>query len=177
MCLVIYIEECLVIISYYSKFYDYSVSNDGVKEKHGTNYEKDYFTDVIKREAVQFIMNVTQTNGDDDAPFFMYIATPAPHRPATPAPQYEHRYDGHLAPRTPSYNYNTTDKHWLISNGQCTIKVYCVAHLSTWVAGTPPMSETTKMIVDTLYQDRLETLLSVDDLVDEVVSTLEVHVS
>ena len=36
------------------------------------------------------------------------------------------------------------------------------------------MSETTKMIVDELYQDRLETLLSVNDLVDEVVSTLEV---
>ena len=39
---------------------------------------------------------------------------------------------------------------------------------------TPPMSGTTKMIVDELYQDRLETLLSVNDLVDEVVSTLEV---
>ena len=36
------------------------------------------------------------------------------------------------------------------------------------------MSGTTKMIVDELYQDRLETLLSVNDLVDEVVSTLEV---
>ena len=36
------------------------------------------------------------------------------------------------------------------------------------------MSATTKMIVDELYQDRLETLLSVDDLVEEVVGTLEV---
>ena len=36
------------------------------------------------------------------------------------------------------------------------------------------MSGTTKMIVDELYQDRLETLLPVNDLVDEVVSTLEV---
>lgn len=39
------------------------------------------------------------------------------------------------------------------------------------------MSATTKMIVDELYQDRLETLLSVNDLVDEVVATLEVHPS
>lgn len=139
-----------------SKFYHYSVSNDGVEEKHGDDYEKDYFTDVIKREAVQFIKNMTQVNNDvDTAPFFMYIATPAPHRPATPAPQYEHAYDNHPAPRTPSYNYNSTDKHWIISEG------------------TPPMSATTKMIVDELYQDRLETLLSVQDLVDEVVSTLE----
>ena len=29
------------------------------------------------------------------------------------------------------------------------------------------------MMVDILYQDRLETLLSVDDLVDEVVTTLQ----
>ena len=36
------------------------------------------------------------------------------------------------------------------------------------------MSDTTKLMVDELYQDRLETLLSVDDLVEEVVGTLEV---
>jgi len=35
------------------------------------------------------------------------------------------------------------------------------------------MSDTTKTIVDALYQDRLETLLSVDDLVGEVVTTLQ----
>ncbi|XP_065919908.1 N-acetylglucosamine-6-sulfatase-like [Dysidea avara] len=134
-----------------SKFYHYSVSNDGVEEKHGNDYEKDYFTDVIKREAVQFIKNSTQEN----KPFFVYIGTPAPHRPATPAPQYNQTFDNHPAPRTPSYNYNSTDKHWIISKG------------------TPPMSDATKMIVDTLYQDRLETLLSVDDLVGEVVTTLQ----
>ena len=111
------------------------MSNDGVRETHEDDYEKDYFTDVIKREAVQFIKNATQTDDDDnDTPFFMYIATPAPHRPATPAPQYEHTYDNHPAPRTLSYNYNSTDKHWLISKGtvimkllnECSIRVFCV---------------------------------------------------
>ena len=117
------------------------MSNDGVKETHGDDYEKDYFTDVIKREAVQFIKNATQADDhdDDDTPFFMYIATPAPHRPATPAPQYEHTFDNHPAPRTPSYNYNSTDKHWLISKGtillellvDCSIRVFCVWLLLT----------------------------------------------
>ena len=41
------------------------------------------------------------------------------------------------------------------------------------IIGTPPMDGYTKTMVDTLYQDRLETLLSVDDLVDEVVTTLQ----
>ena len=97
-----------------SRFYDYSVSNDGKRENHGDDYEKDYFTDVIKREAVQFIKDSTQEN----KPFFMYIGTPAPHRPATPAPQYNHTFDNHPAPKTPSYNYNSTDKHWIISKGE-----------------------------------------------------------
>ena len=116
----------IITLCYVSKFYHYSVSNDGVRETHGDNYEKDYFTDVIKREAVQFIKNATQADNDndDDTPFFMYIATPAPHRPATPAPQYEHTYDNHPAPRTPSYNYNSTDKHWLISKGIVLIKLF-----------------------------------------------------
>ena len=35
------------------------------------------------------------------------------------------------------------------------------------------MSAPTKTLVDTLYQDRLETLLSVDDLVGELVTTLQ----
>ena len=119
---------CTTYLSQYSKFYHYSVSNDGVKETHGDDYEKDYFTDVIKREAVQFIKDATEPddNKDDDdtTPFFMYIATPAPHRPATPAPQYEHSYDNHSAPRTPSYNYNSTDKHWIISEGERSNRVF-----------------------------------------------------
>ena len=78
-----------------------TVSNDGKKEKHD-DYEKD---DVIKREAVQFIKDSTQEN----KPFFVYIGTPAPHRPATPAPQYNDTFDNHPAPRTPSYIYNSTD--------------------------------------------------------------------
>jgi len=38
-----------------TKYYDYSVSNDGMEEKHGDDYEKDY----LERETVQFIKNST----------------------------------------------------------------------------------------------------------------------
>ena len=92
---------------------------------HGNDYQQDYFTDVIKQQAVQFIENMAQNGEDGTIPFFMYIATPAPHRPATPAPQYEHKYDNRSAPRTPSYNYNSTDKHWIISEGEFSIRVFC----------------------------------------------------
>ena len=96
-----------------SRFYGYTVSNQGVAEKHGSDYKTDYFTDRICDHAVQFI----NESAGGASPFFMYIATPAPHRPATPAPQYQHAFDGKKAPRTPSYDDPGQDKHWLISQG------------------------------------------------------------
>ena len=42
------------------------------------------------------------------------------------------------------------------------------------IPGTPSINTTIAEIIDTLYEMRLETLLSVDDLVTEVVKTLEV---
>ena len=87
------------------------MSNQGVKEVHGDNYTLDYFTDILKAEAVKFIEEPS------DNPIFMYIATPSPHRPATPAPQYDNKFLGKLAPRSPSYNDDSKDKHWIISNG------------------------------------------------------------
>lgn len=43
--------------------------------------------------------------------------------------------------------------------------------------GTPPMTDAIEGVVDTLYEMRLETLLSVDDLVTAVVNALEVNQS
>ena len=113
----------------FSKYYNYSVSNDGVEEMHGGDYATDYFTDVVKREAVHFIKN------HSDAPLFAYIATPAPHRPATPAPQYAFMYSDEVAPRTPSYGLASYSKHWLISVGEGSDgMVVCVCVCLYWMA-------------------------------------------
>lgn len=100
----------------FSKFYHYSVSNQGVEEKHGNNYTQDYFTDRIRDQAVKFIQDSAKDSSD--TPFFMYISTPAPHRPATPAPQYANMFSDEVAPRSPSYGYPGVDKHWIISKGR-----------------------------------------------------------
>ena len=112
----------LVLHSTYSKYYNYAVSNNGKTERHSDNYNEDYFTDVIRNHTVDFI----HTNAKGTFPFFMYIATPAPHRPATPAPQYANKFSGKMAPRTPSYNFTGMDKHWIISNGRraCSFTFY-----------------------------------------------------
>lgn len=44
----------------------------------------------------------------------------------------------------------------------------------THILGTSPLTSDTEKTVDDLYQMRKETLLSVDDLVMEVVATLRV---
>ena len=100
-----------------SKFYHYSVSNQGKEETHGGNYTEDYFTDRVCDQAVQFIKD----SSAGDKPFFMYVATPAPHRPATPAPQYANLFSDEVAPRTPSYGFSAPDKHWIITNGRYSI--------------------------------------------------------
>ena len=113
-----YIILIQIQLLFFSKFYNYEVSNQGQSEKHGSNYTKDYFTDRVRDEAVDFIKKSA------DKPFFMYVATPAPHRPATPAPQYANMFSDKVAPRTPSYGFAAPDKHWIITNGNCVYVLY-----------------------------------------------------
>ena len=85
----------------------------------GDDYEQDYFTNWISQQATFFIEDNAETYHKTGTPIFIYIAPPAPHRPATPAPQYAEMFLDKMAPRTPSYGVRGTDKHWIISNGWC----------------------------------------------------------
>lgn len=51
------------------------------------NQSEDYLTDVLSAMAVEFIRNTS-----DHEPFFMVIATPAPHEPFTPSEKYKGRF-------------------------------------------------------------------------------------
>ena len=78
------------------------------------DYDQDYFTNFISQQATFFI----DDNSKSGKPLFLYIAPPAPHRPATPAPQYAEVFMDWTAPRTPSYGVHGADKHWIISDGK-----------------------------------------------------------
>ena len=73
-----------------SKYYEYTVSNNGVAEKHGSDYHKDYFTDRVANRSLEFMATALEQR----TPFFMMVATPASHGPNTPAPQYAETYVG-----------------------------------------------------------------------------------
>ncbi|XP_032223027.1 N-acetylglucosamine-6-sulfatase [Nematostella vectensis] len=137
-----------------SKYYNYTVSVNGKAEKHGGDYKEDYFTDVITRSAVSFL----EEQSSSKQPFFIMLATPACHGPFTPAPQYNNSFNKTTAPRTQSYNKpGGKSKHWLLRS-------------------TPsPMSASSVAYSDDVFRNRWRTLLSVDDLVEQVVVTLDKH--
>ncbi len=138
-----------------SVFYNYSVSVDGVEERHGSSYEDDYLTDVIGRKAEAFL---TQER-NSTSPFFMCLSTTAPHRPATPAPQHAHAFSGYGAPRDDAFDvYPGPTKHWMTRMSP--------EHLSSRSVS----------LIDKHFRNRWRSLLSVDDMVERVVSILDKQV-
>lgn len=134
-----------------SVYYDYKLSVNGTGENHGHDYLEDYLTDLINRKAQDFL----DTVHDNSPPFFLMLSTPACHEPFPSAPQYSHYYHAAQAPRDHgSFNVKAHNKHWLMEQPII------------------PMPNDTIDLVDDFYQSRLRTLLSVDDLVEDVYNTL-----
>ncbi len=133
----------------YSEF-GYKMNENGKVVAYG-NTPQDYMTDVLSGKAVDFIKRAAGV----PAPFFLYIATYAPHQPATPAPKYANAFPDAKAPRPPSYNeQDVSDK-------------------PQWVQHLPLLSDKEQAQLDDLYRKRIETLQSVDDLLENVVNTLQ----
>ncbi len=79
--------------------YLYVLSENGTLVPYGTE-PRDYFNDVVSLMANVFIKEAARHR----QPFFLYLATYAPHPPATPAPRYSTLFLNVTAPRTPSFN-------------------------------------------------------------------------
>lgn len=108
----------------------------------------------------------TAAEGANHTPFWSLISLKAPHIQdgngfpmATPAPWYTDAAvlpNETEAPRTPNYNLSCPDHHWLVRT-------------------QPPLTLQQGEKVDELYQSRLRTLLSVDDIVVALVDLLRSH--
>ncbi|XP_044136420.1 N-acetylglucosamine-6-sulfatase [Bufo gargarizans] len=133
-----------------SKYYNYTLSENGRARNYGQNYSVDYLTDVLANISLDFL-NYKSNN----EPFFMMIATPAPHSPWTAAPQYEGSFHDVTAPRNSNFNVHGKDKHWLIRQAKT------------------PMSNTSIQFLDNAFRKRWQTLLSVDDLVEKLLKQLQ----
>lgn len=132
----------------YSNF-NYRVNENGRLVNYGSRPE-DYMTDVLGRKAVEFIHQSAQANRS----FFIHLATYAPHGPATPAPRHGNAFAGMTAPRPPSFNESD------------------VSDKPAWLQARSRLTERQIGRIDDLYRRRLQTLLSVDDLIGVLVDAL-----
>ena len=119
-----------------------------------------YSTAVIGNATLDWIRSVHHST---TRPFFAYVAVKAPHIQdgpgwpvAIPAPWHDtdRRFPGVLAPRTANWNVSCPAHHWLIRS-------------------QPPMTTEQEYRSDALYRSRLGALLAVDDLVAELIHTLD----
>ncbi|XP_070611048.1 N-acetylglucosamine-6-sulfatase [Erythrolamprus reginae] len=90
-----------------SKYYNYTLSVNGKVHRHGANYSTDYLTDVLANMSLDFLEYKSSFE-----PFFMMIATPAPHSPWIAAPQYKKSFENVSAPR--NNNFNIHGKVWIL---------------------------------------------------------------
>jgi N-acetylglucosamine-6-sulfatase len=130
-------------------YYDYTLSENGKAVDYGSN-QQDYLTDVLAGKTQDFV----RRQAGDDQPFFLYFAPYAPHRPYTPASQYEGTFAGQQAPRPPSFNEED------------------VSDKLEWVQRLSLLGDAEESEVDDAYRKRLETLQSVDDAVEGIVNDL-----
>jgi N-acetylglucosamine-6-sulfatase len=129
--------------------FNYTLNENGSLVKYGSRPE-DYLTDVLSRKAAGFI----QKAATERRPFFLFVATYAPHQPATPAPRHANAFPGAKAPRPPSYNEaDVSDK-------------------PAWVQSLPLLTPPQQRQMDALFRRRLQSMLAVRELIEHLLDTL-----
>ena len=131
-----------------NRYFENTFSKNGKFFQSGKDPE-DYLTSLIGNATIDFVKKSLENNES----FFAYVAPHAPHVPATPAPWYADKFTGQKAPRTPSYNYSALDHHYVIRS-------------------QPPINAKVENMSDSLFENRWRSLLSVDDIMKDLVELL-----
>jgi arylsulfatase A-like enzyme len=131
------------------RYINYFLNENGTVRGYGTK-EEEYQTDVLARKATTFIEKAV----NDGKPFFLYLATDAPHLPAISAPRHATMMPGTQAPRVPSFNEaDVSDKPAFVRNADL-LQTQDIRKL------------------DRMETNRVRTMLSVEDMLSSVLSVL-----
>lgn len=116
--------------------------NDNHQVRHYGNDPSDYLTDVLSAKGQDFIASSVNAH----SPFFLEVATFAPHAPYTPAPRDAEAFPGLTAPRTPAYDMLPTNP-------------------PAWLVGRPPLNPQQQSQIDTVFRKRVQDVQSVDRMI------------
>ncbi|MCA9878830.1 MAG: sulfatase, partial [Thermomicrobiales bacterium] len=131
----------------YSRF---TLNENGEEVRYNSRKEEQHLTNVLAEKAQEFIAATAPTG----QPFFLHVSTRAPHGPAEPASWYQQALPGLTLPRTDALNEaDVSDK-------------------PNWVRILPLLTDAELAALDAKFRARLQTLLSVDDLVATLVEEL-----
>lgn len=129
--------------------FDYNLSENGTVRHFGSTPDA-YLTDVLARRGSAFIDRAAKRH----TPFFLEIATFAPHSPYTPAPRDAEDFPGLRAPRTPAFNEaDVSDK-------------------PSWVRAHPLLTPAQIGEIDAAYRRRAQSVEAVDDLIATIEAKL-----
>ncbi|MCA9861988.1 MAG: sulfatase [Thermomicrobiales bacterium] len=133
----------------YSRF---EINQQGTLVRYRSKSENEvYSTDVLAQLAVDFLADAAQAQD----PFFLMITPRSPHGPAEPASRHRDAFSDVTLPQTPAMNEaDVSDK-------------------PAWIAALPPLTGADQADMAAYHRSRLQTLLSVDELVARVVAKLE----
>ncbi|KAF0761980.1 putative extracellular sulfatase Sulf-1, partial [Aphis craccivora] len=136
-----------------SKYYNYSINLNGKKIKHGDDYHKDYYPNLVTNDSINFLRHTKQHH--PHRPFMLVMSFPSPHGPEDSAPEYSDMFFNVTSHHTPTYDYAPNpDKQWILQK-------------------TGQMLPIHKKFTNLLMTKRLQTLQSVDDAVSRVYGELK----
>ncbi|HET9104932.1 MAG TPA: sulfatase [Solirubrobacteraceae bacterium] len=130
--------------------YDYPLNINGVVHHFGHRRHA-YLTDVLARRGAAFVDRSAAAHN----PFFLELATFAPHSPFTPAHRDARRFPGLRAPEPPSFDT-------------------LPANPPSWLAGHPPLTLHQIDHINRAYRLRARSVLAVDDLIARIEARLQV---
>ena len=128
--------------------FNYALNADGSLQHFG-HRASDYMTDVLARRGVRFI----DLAAGRHRPFFLELATFAPHLPYTPAPRDAHAFPGLRAPEPPDFDKLPT-------------------HAPRWLAVHHALTGGQLGRIDRAFRRRAQSVLAIDRLIGEVEQAL-----
>jgi N-acetylglucosamine-6-sulfatase len=131
--------------------YDYPMNQNGKVVQFGHS-ARAYLTSVLTRRGVRFINRAA----DARQPFFLELATFAPHSPYVPAPRDTHAFPDVTAPRPPNFN--------VLPRGA-----------PNWLGDHPPLTPERLQQVNRVFRRRVQDVQSTDRMLATIEAAIAHH--